>query len=87
MVEGMALVATPALIRDFSPQLGRGVAMGFWTMGPVLGSLVVTEVSSRTLGSHPDWQYQFRVAGVVGLIVWAITLVGSASCRHGSAIS
>jgi MFS transporter, ACS family, D-galactonate transporter len=75
MVEGMALVATPALIRDFSPQLGRGVAMGFWTMGPVLGSLVVTEVSSRTLGSHPDWQYQFRVAGVVGLIVWAITLV------------
>jgi MFS transporter, ACS family, D-galactonate transporter len=76
MVEGMALVATPALIRDFSPQLGRGMAMGFWTMGPVLGSLVVTEVSSRTLGSHPDWQYQFHVCGVVGLVVWLITLWG-----------
>jgi MFS family permease len=76
MVEGMALVATPALIRDFSPQVGRGVAMGFWTMGPVLGSLVVTEVSSHTLNSHPDWQYQFRLCGVVGLIVWFITLIG-----------
>jgi hypothetical protein len=76
VVEGIALVATPALIRDFSPQVGRGVAMGFWTMGPVLGSLVVTEVSSHTLPSHPDWQYQFHLCGVVGLIVWAITLVG-----------
>jgi MFS family permease len=76
VVEGIALVATPALIRDFSPQVGRGVAMAFWTMGPVLGSLVVTEVSSHTLASHPDWQYQFRVCGIVGLIVWAVTLVG-----------
>jgi MFS family permease len=76
LVEGIALVATPALIRDFSPQVGRGVAMAFWTMGPVLGSLVVTEVSSHTLASHPAWQYQFRVCGIVGLIVWAITLVG-----------
>ncbi|MBV9916250.1 MAG: MFS transporter [Solirubrobacterales bacterium] len=76
IVEGMALVATPALIRDFSPQVGRGAAMAFWTMGPVLGSLVVTEVSSHTLTSHPDWQFQFRLCGVVGLIVWAITFVG-----------
>ena len=28
LVEGIALVATPALIRDFSPQVGRGQAMG-----------------------------------------------------------
>src|SRR3954447_11247594 len=76
LVEGVALVATPALIRDFSPQVGRGTAMGFWTMGPVLGSLVVTEVSSHTLDSHPDWQFQFHVAGAVGLVVWLITLVG-----------
>ncbi len=33
-IEGIVLVATPALIRDFSPQLGRATAMGFWTMGP-----------------------------------------------------
>ncbi|MBR7834273.1 MFS transporter [Actinospica durhamensis] len=75
-VEGMILVATPALIRDFSPQLGRASAMCFWTMGPVLGSLVVSEVASHTLAAHADWQYQFRVCGVVGLVVFALAFVG-----------
>lgn len=76
IVEGMALVATPALIRDFSPQIGRASAMAFWTMGPVLGSLLVTEVSSHTLDSHTNWQFQFQVAGVVGLVVFAIAAIG-----------
>jgi ACS family D-galactonate transporter-like MFS transporter len=75
-VEGMILVATPALVRDFSPQLGRASAMGFWTLGPVVGSLVVSEVSSHTLTSHPDWQFQFRVCGIVGLVVFVIAFVG-----------
>ena len=75
-VEGMILVATPALIRDFSPQLGRASAMSFWTMGPVLGSLVVSEVASHTLDAHADWQYQFRVCGIVGLAVFVIAFVG-----------
>jgi ACS family D-galactonate transporter-like MFS transporter len=75
-VEGIVLVATPALIRDFSPQVGRGAAMGFWTLGPVLGSLVVTEVSSHTLDSHPDWQFQFYVCGAAGLVVFVIALFG-----------
>ena len=76
LVEGMALVATPALIRDFSPQVGRGLAMGFWTLGPILGSLVLTQVSSRTLDSHPDWQWQFHVAGYLGLAVWLLAFLG-----------
>jgi MFS family permease len=75
-VEGIILVATPALIRDFSPQLGRASAMGFWTLGPVVGSLVVSEVASHTLGSHPGWQYQFKVCGIVGLAVFVIAFVG-----------
>jgi ACS family D-galactonate transporter-like MFS transporter len=76
MVEGVVLVATPALIRDFSPQLGRAQAMGFWTLGPVIGSLVVTEVSSHTLASHPDWQFQFRLCGVVGAVVFVVAWLG-----------
>ncbi len=48
LVEGMCLVATPALIRDFSPQMGRATAMGFWTVGPVAGSLIVAIVGSAT---------------------------------------
>jgi len=42
----------------------------------VLGSLVVTEVSSHTLASHPDWQYQMRVCGWVGLAVWLVAVAG-----------
>ena len=49
LVEGICLVATPALIRDFSPQVGRATAMGFWTSGPVLGSLIVAVVGSATI--------------------------------------
>ncbi|PXX70959.1 nitrate/nitrite transporter NarK [Nocardia tenerifensis] len=76
VVEGMILVATPALIRDFSPQLGRASAMGFWTFGPVLGSLLVTNVATNTLHTHPDWQFQFRVCGTVGLIVAVVAALG-----------
>jgi len=78
-VEGMVLVATPALIRDFSPQLGRASAMGFWTLGPVMGSLVVTEVSSHTLPANAgldDWQFQFKLCGIVGVIVFVIAFFG-----------
>ncbi|PRZ41554.1 nitrate/nitrite transporter NarK [Antricoccus suffuscus] len=74
IVEGIILVATPALIRDFSPQLGRASAMGFWTLGPVLGSLLVTEISSHTLVSHPDWQFQFYLCGGIGLVVAVIAI-------------
>jgi MFS family permease len=75
-VEGIILVATPALIRDFSPQIGRAAAMGFWTMGPVLGSLAVSMVSSHTLNHLRAWQDQFIICGIVGLVVFAIALVG-----------
>jgi ACS family D-galactonate transporter-like MFS transporter len=74
-VEGIILVATPALVRDFSPQLGRASAMGFWTLGPVLGSLVVSGVVSNS-SSGTSWQHQYTVCGIVGLVVFAIALIG-----------
>jgi MFS family permease len=73
-VEGMILVATPALVRDFSPQLGRASAMGYWTMGPVIGSLVVTVVVSRTLVGSSGWQDEMRYAGISGLVVFLVAL-------------
>jgi len=73
-IEGMVLVATPALVRDFSPQIGRGAAMGFWALGPVVGSLVVSEVASNTLDRLPAWQDQFYIAGLVGLVVFFVAL-------------
>lgn len=75
-VEGMILVATPALIRDFSPQLGRASAMGFWTLGPVVGSLALSEVSSHTISALPAWQDQFTICGITGLVVFGIALFG-----------
>ena len=74
-VEGVILVATPALVRDFSPQVGRAQAMAFWTMGPVLGSLIVTEVTSHTLDTHPRWQDQYEFAGWAGLAVALLAVV------------
>jgi MFS family permease len=76
LVEGICLVATPALIRDFSPQVGRATAMGFWTMGPVLGSLVVSLVGTNTITATTSWSHEYRIAGVAGLAVFAIALVG-----------
>ncbi|WP_458688432.1 MFS transporter [Nocardia tengchongensis] len=76
IVEGAVLVATPALVRDFSPQLDRASAMGFWTLGPVLGALVTTEISTHTLDAHPDWQFHYRLAGVICLVISLIGLVG-----------
>jgi MFS family permease len=88
-VEGIMLVATPALVRDYSPQIGRASAMGFWTLGPVIGSLIVAEVSTRTVGHFhfwysgvtvfPSgsvvWQDQFVLCGIIGLVVAAIAVL------------
>jgi ACS family D-galactonate transporter-like MFS transporter len=78
-VEGVCLVATPALIRDFSPQLGRATAMGFWTSGPVVGSLIVAIVGSITIPTvitdeRATWAKEFHIGGWVGLVVFLIAL-------------
>jgi MFS family permease len=81
IVEGICLVATPALIRDFSPQVGRATAMGFWTSGPVLGSLIVAVVGTNTIsvleGKIPSfWSHEYRICGYAGIVVFLICLFG-----------
>jgi MFS family permease len=81
LVEGAILVATPALVRDFSPQIGRASAMGFWTLGPVVGSLVVSVVAAHTLDhftsvSNPTgWHSQFYFSGITALVVFVLCLL------------
>ena len=82
-VEGIILVATPALIRDFSPQVGRATAMGFWTIGPVLGSLLTSAVNSATLPTHPDWRTQFLFCGAFCVAVWVLAFFGLRELRAG----
>ena len=81
LVEGAILVATPAMVRDFSPQVGRASAMGFWTVGPVAGSLITSIVAANTLDhflAHyglPGWKSQFIISGATSGIVFVICLV------------
>src|SRR6266700_3534062 len=79
-VEGICLVATPALIRDFSPQVGRATAMGFWTSGPVLGSLIVAVVGTITIPtlipSSRFWTHEYVICGIAGLVVFVVALIG-----------
>jgi len=74
-IEGIILVATPALTRDFSPQVGRATAMGMWAMGPVLGSLLTSAVISATLSIFGSWQAQFQICGLFGLGVFALAFL------------
>jgi MFS family permease len=72
-VEGVILVSTPALMRDFSPQLGRGFAMGFWALGPTMGALCASLVATNTLDHLYPWQDQFIISGLVcmGVVIIA----------------
>jgi MFS family permease len=78
IVEGAILVATPALVRDFSPQLGRASAMGFWTIGPVAGSLITSLVALHTLDhfGQTHWKSQFVISGIAALVVFVISFFG-----------
>lgn len=76
VVEGVILVVTPALIRDFSPQVGRATAMGFWTVGPTLGFVMASLVATHTLTHLRPWQDQFVISGAVTLVVFVVALIG-----------
>ena len=73
--EGIILVVTPALIRDFSPQMGRGAAMGFWALGPTMGSLIASLVATRTVNHLHPWQDQYTISGIVCLVVFVVSFV------------
>jgi len=74
--QGLILTVTPALVRDFSPRLGRAAAMGFWTVGPVGGNFLAAIVASLTLAPYHGWHSQYVIAGCVGLVIFLVCLVG-----------
>ncbi|PTL59757.1 MFS transporter [Paraconexibacter algicola] len=76
LVGGVVLVTTSALVRDFSPQMGRATAMGVWALGPSLGSLLISAITSDMVPDHPAWEYHFRVAGVFGAVAFVVAFVG-----------
>jgi MFS family permease len=75
-VEGIILVVTPAMMRDFSPQMGRATAMGFWALGPTAGSLVASLVANHTLTHLHPYQDQFIISGTVCVALFVIAFAG-----------
>lgn len=77
LADGAVYVGTPALVRDFSPQLQRGLAMGFWTLGPVAGFFVLSTVARAYLPLHvtfANWQHLYRFSGYAALVMFVICL-------------
>lgn len=78
LADGAIFVGTPALVRDFSPQLQRGLAMGFWTFGPVAGYFVLSAVAHAYLPLHTvfaNWQQLYRFSGYAALGMFVICLI------------
>jgi MFS family permease len=78
LADGAIFVGTPALVRDFSPQMQRGVAMGFWTFGPVAGYFVLSAVARAYLPLLPtfhNWQMLYRISGYAALVTFVICLL------------
>ncbi len=77
LADGAIFVGTPALVRDFSPQMQRGLAMGFWTFGPVAGYFVLSAVARAYLPAivtFADWQNLYRFSGYAALVMFVVCL-------------
>jgi MFS family permease len=77
LADGAIFVGTPALVRDFSPQMQRGVAIGFWTFGPVAGYFVLAAVARAYLPAvvtFANWQELYRFSGYAALVMFVICL-------------
>jgi MFS family permease len=77
LADGAIFVGTPALVRDFSPQMQRGLAMGFWTLGPVAGYFVLSAVAQAYLPAvvtFANWQQLYRFSGYAAIVMFVICL-------------
>ena len=77
LADGAIFVGTPALVRDFSPQMQRGLSMGFWTFGPVAGYFVLSAVARAYLPAvvtFANWQQLYRFSGYAAIVMFVICL-------------
>ena len=77
LADGAIFVGTPALVRDYSPQLQRGLSMGFWTLGPVAGFFVLSLVANQYLPAvvtFANWQELYRISGYAAIVMFVVCL-------------
>lgn len=74
--DGIALVGTPTLMRDFTPQTGRATAMGINTLGTGASALLLSFIGGRVLqGADADWRTMFHIAGISCLVTFVVLLL------------
>ena len=71
-VEGVLQVTLLALVRDFSPRMSRAFSLGFYSIGPWGGQILVTTVASLTLPIYGTWQSQYVISSALSLVVAGI---------------
>ncbi|MFC7392893.1 MFS transporter [Scopulibacillus cellulosilyticus] len=68
LVEGISISTTAGLVRDFSPRMGRALAYGFWTFGPVGSNFFANGLAGWTLPVLHTWQSQFVIQGTIAFV-------------------
>ncbi|WP_462413290.1 MFS transporter [Neobacillus sp. Marseille-QA0830] len=68
LVEGVSISTTAGLVRDFSPRMGRALAYGFWTFGPVGSNFFANALAAWTLPIFLTWESQFIIQGAIALV-------------------
>jgi MFS family permease len=72
--DGIALVGTPTLMRDFTPQTGRATAMGVNTLGTGASSLLISFFAARLLAHTTDWRVMLHLVGGAALVTFVVLL-------------
>jgi len=75
ITDAVALGPVAGLVRDFSPQMSRGIAFAFWSMGPVGGPFIANGVAAVTLPMFGTWQSQLYIMGSICLLLWVVVFL------------
>ncbi len=75
IVDGLSLAPIAGLVRDFSPQVGRGLAFAFWSLGPVGGPFIANFIATWTLPIYGTWQSQLYIMAGVSIVLWVVIVL------------
>ena len=73
--DGISLVGTATLMRDFTPQTGRATAMGVNTLGTGAGALLISFFGARLLAHTTDWRVMLHLTGGACLVTFVACLL------------
>ena len=62
--------AITSLLRDMSPRLSRGIAIGLGVVGPACSQWLWTFIPGMTLPYFHTWQSQIWIVGTIGAIIY-----------------